>query len=80
MEFAKKRNISADIVYLISDVHKGNKKLKGGLEIETEQVQNYIKKSTFVELKRENICNDELRNLPPVQIKTENLKTELAKY
>ena len=55
----------------ISDVHKDIKKLKKGIEIETEQVQDYIEKSKFVELKRENIDNDELNNPPAVQIKTE---------
>ena len=72
MEFATKKYLSRHI----SDVHKDNKKLKKGIEIKTEQVQDYIEKSKFVELKRESIDNNELNNSPAVQIKTEIMNLE----
>ena len=48
-----------------------NKEVKEILEFKTENVQDYIEKPTFVELKEEDISKWELNNPPAVQIKTE---------
>ena len=72
MEFATKKYLSRHI----SDVHKENKKLKEGIEVKTEQVQVFIEKSKFVELKSESIHNNELNKSPAVQIKTEIMNLE----